>query len=368
MSKPLRSRRLRWRTSVILGLAVLAIIGFTGLSGERSARIRLVLWDSKGSQPCRFSQDGQTLIGCDPDRIIFHIWDTFTGVELKTFSPSTVRYAVIIPDGRLLGFDGDDTLKVLDPATGRQQATPLTCKFLLPCPHDLVFSPTGDLAAVREDEEVVVWDTVTWKKQATIASPHEVRSPAHFAFSADGRTLGVSYYDYATVIWWDLSTGKQKAQFDKGADRVFYPEAFSPDLETVVADQGSRCAPCCGPYGKEVMLWHLRSGERTIIAPSVRLGRDFRSIEGQPFSPDGQTIALRQTSFDEPLFRPPIVARLLGLRVHDIETFRVTLYDVPSGRPRVVLPDCRDGIFSPDGTTFAGATGDGIALWEIPER
>jgi WD40 repeat protein len=372
MSDPLRSRRLIWWATLGLGVAVLAImVGSRCLSGERAARKRLVLWDSIWFQPGHFSPDGRTLIGYDGGSA-FRTWDTFTGAELKTLALSTLRYAIMMPDGRLLGVDGllgdgAETVKVLEPDTGRQQVTPLSWRLLLPVPHDLVFSPAGDLAAVPGEAEVVVWDTVTWQKRATIVYPNKAVSPGRWAFSSDGLTLAVSY-DAATVIWWDLSTGKAKAQFDKHGPRDFFPQAFSLDLQTVVADHFPPDACICGGHQEDVLLWHLGSGERTIIAPRLGPRGDISRIDGPPFSPDGQTIALRLSSVDEPLFPPPIVARLLGVRVAKIETFQVTLYDVPSGRLRAILPGCCDGMFSPDGMTFAGVTREGIQLWDLPER
>jgi WD40 repeat protein len=372
MGAVLRKWRFILQATLFLGLPILAAIaGVMVSSGVRSREPRLVFQNSQVFHPWSFSQDGQLLMafgGGDPER--FGLWDTRTGEEVSIYTDPTIRWGMFMPDGLLLVADDNRTLQVLDPITGHQRGTPLPNHL---CPSQIVFSATGNIAVVNtwlhvptvSAKGLEVWDTVTWKECVALAQPETSPIVVGVSHSPNGLMLGAAYGD-DTVIWWDLSTGKQKARFEKPPGDGFTPQAFSSDLQTVAASESPPWTT--GKSEQTLMLWRLVSGERTVLAPPLIPGDRFRIVLDHPFSPDGQTFAATRWRPDPPPSLRRRVAQLLHLPIQEGITSQVNLYDVPSGQLRAVLDDCYNGVFSPDGTTFAGKKDGPMKLWDVPVR
>jgi WD40 repeat protein len=127
------------------------------------------------------------------------------GKSLASGSGPTIQLAT--PDGKKpASGSGDQTVKLWDVQTGKEQATLKGHTSLV---SSVAFSPDGKtLASGSHDKTVRLWDVQTGQEQATLrghASP-----VSSVAFSPDGKTLASGSSD-ETIRLWEVQTGKVRA-------------------------------------------------------------------------------------------------------------------------------------------------------------
>jgi WD40 repeat protein len=307
--------------------------------------------------PIAFSPDGRTFASWDGHGIT--LWDVATGRDVANWKVAdglSAGYGAFSPDGRTFvslrsAYPGPITFELIDVETGRTRAS-------LRTPHSriyaLMFVNEGRglrafLGDMEDLEQVVTWDVATGKETGSRAlacrtsgqdveiSPdgrlmaltrfngttirirdleadRDIASLTHpssdldlargFAFSRDGRTLVAGREDGSFEIW-DLETMQLNRAFPGHADgHESYGIRLAPDGRTL-ASWGEFNSPRSLVGG----IWHVF--QRTIrgstwrpdpevivvdLATGRRLARAKSAMHPQ-FSPDGSTVATRQTDW-----------------------------------------------------------------------
>ena len=145
------------------------------------------------------------------------------------------------PDGKLLASaDGDGTVRLWNPATGRPVGASLqTGSGPATGVYGVAFSPDGTLLAGGcGDGTVWLWNPATGQPVATLHATSSARYGAPgVAFSADGKLLASADTD-GTVRLWNPATGQPVgAPIPAGAQTGVIGVAFSPD-GTLLASAG----------------------------------------------------------------------------------------------------------------------------------
>jgi WD40 repeat protein len=282
------------------------------------------------------------------------------GAPLVVLSPDASRAA-----GALVGPDGQGLITGWETETGRllfQLAGTATA---------LALSPSGKWLAVSNREAEIALVSLTESKRVTTLRGE--RALIHcLAFSHDERRLAVG--DGAgTVTIWDIA-GRVPVTYCYGSHHDVYALSFGPD-GTILASGGR------GPP----RLWDATTGRLLLGLKNGGL------VTGLVFSPDGGNLVVAEKSpsrvsiwtlesgrgiqtlrglasqashlcFSED-------GRLLAALGHNWE---VAIWDVAAGQLRFLLDLPRGGAeddaalaFSPDGSQFACAAGEGAKLWAM---
>jgi WD40 repeat protein len=293
-----------------------------------------------------------------------------------------VKALALSPSGRQLAvccYDHNEAY-LYDVAAGRLDAVlrghaaPVT---------SLAYRPDGkQVATIGDDQTLRLWDPATGREvalfRAEVAPPHLDRNP-HVAYSPDGSRIASSAgWDgpeggAGTSRLWDAGTGKEIAVLAKWQDGV-RAAAFSPD--------GKRVAVRAGDF---VHLCDAVTGRRLAV-----LGPHAKSVGGLAYSPDGKRLAstdgsntirlwdgesgaavavMRDHSAGvRGLLFSPDGSRLVSGSVYPDNTAR--LWDAATGRLLFVLPGHKNEIravaFSPDGQRVISSSSDQTArLWDV---
>jgi transcriptional regulator with XRE-family HTH domain len=184
-----------------------------------------------------FSPDGALLASADGDGTV-RLWNPATGRPAGAPLHASPRYGAhgvaFSPSGTLLASaDGDGTVRLWNPATGRPVGAPLqTGSGPATGVYGVAFSSDGKLLASGcGDGTVWLWNPVT--RQRASAPIHATSSARYgasgVAFSSDGKLLASAGAD-GTVRLWNPVTGQPVgAPIPAGALTGVVAVAFSPD-------------------------------------------------------------------------------------------------------------------------------------------
>jgi RNA polymerase sigma factor (sigma-70 family) len=272
-----------------------------------------------------FSPDGKIIYSAGGGPLI-HVWDAFTGKELRTF-PSPAKWVgsiALAPDGKRLACAGQDgAVHLLDPESGNEIDKFVGHKEVV---NGVAYSAKGDLLiSGSRDMSVCLWETATGKlRQRMVGHDKEVNS---VALSPDGKLAASSAYDQ-TVRIWDTATGKElhKISVKEGH---FYRVAFAADSKTLATAEE-----------RQARLWDAATGREL-----HRLGDHKNWLSTVAFAPTGKIVATAERD---------------GM---------VRLWDTATGKKLREFRGHPDGVltvaFSPDGRIVTGAAEAHIRLWEV---
>jgi RNA polymerase sigma factor (sigma-70 family) len=206
------------------------------------------------------------------------------------------------------------------------------------------FSPNGKTLAVAFwDKTIKVWDVASRQELHTITSDDHAFICA--AFSPDGQTLATGYMiaggkPFVGVRLWDLATGQVRRDL-RGHTENVYAVAFHPDGKTLLSSSRDG-----------IRFWDVETGLQRRSFPKE--GIYFNSAS---YSPDGKIIALAGGSQSEG-YELPGTVRLLdgasGATLGELTGHTSYAYVVA---------------FSPDGKTLATSDYRGmVRLWDVESR
>ncbi len=241
-------------------------------SGSQDRTIRL--WDANTGKEVRrlqprdgmvsalaFAPDGKTLASVGWKKAVC-LWEVESGRELRSFGDpgGGITRLAFSPDGKTLATKGfeEPVLRLWSVADGKQMRQLPGSKMGDPF---LPLSPDGRLLAAGEAGGTVrLLELATGKELPPLAMPlpkdpqRPVRASA-IAFSPDGRSLAVGYYEDRTVRLWELASSQERARFQGHRGSVF-SVAFSPD-GTLLAS---------GSWDRTVLVWDI-TGRITATRP-----------------------------------------------------------------------------------------------------
>lgn len=305
-----------------------------------------------------FSPDGNHLAAVvEEDHM--HIFDVATGKPIQNlpqFWASRLAYA---PDGKTLVSVRGATIRVWDPATGKE-------RFLDFEGHQAGVASvalSGDgKRLVSGGENIRLWDAATGKPVRTIAS-----SGAALALSHDGKTLASGGRDRLVHLW-DVDSGKETGRLE-GHTNPVRGLAYSPDGKLLAS----------GDAQATVRLWDAATGKELHVI-DMKSGAEHLSLA---FSPDNKTLACAG-AWNDSSFLPKKGAtfkvngkevksdgifNIQGVQMERKEGYLVLLWDTATGKEVRRFEGLSDKVrsvaFSPDGKTLAAASKDGkIVLWD----
>jgi len=291
-----------------------------------------------------FSNDGRLLASADGDGTV-RLWNPATGRRIGKTLHASARHGVygvaFSPDGRLLASaGGDGTVRLWNPATGRQVGQTLHASGRTTARYGVravAFSPDGTLlASAGADGTVRLWNPATRRPVGAPLHASARRGVFGVAFSPDGTLLASAGGD--------------------GTVRLWNPATHRPDgktIQTSVGPFGGHGAVAFSPGGT---LLAISSGDGTVRLWNPATGRPVSAahqtgsiygVFGVAFSPGGTLLASAEADGSVRLWNPAT--------------------GQPDGAP-VQAPNYYNSVFgvafSPGGTLLAIADGDGtVRLW-----
>lgn len=261
-----------------------------------------------------YSPNGSILATCGGDNLI-RLWDAGTGKELRRLdghinTPSNLAFS---PHGKLLASGSEDNkVQLWDIATGKLLRT-----FKLEgASFSVIFMRDGKtLATSSADKRIRLWDVATGKSSRTLEGHTE--GDILLVLSPDGKLLASAGCRDGTICLWDVATGKKVRECGRCLDKI-HCLRFAPDGKTL-ATSGEKGAIQLWNVttGAEVRRWKAYKGEvqslifqhdgrslfscddgGTIREWESATGKERRRLGRAPLgaelslSPDGKTLAV----------------------------------------------------------------------------
>jgi RNA polymerase sigma factor (sigma-70 family) len=192
-----------------------------------------------------------------------------------------VSLVAFSPDGKLLArAPGDDTIRLVDPVTGKEvrKLSAAGGSAVAGNPQyfngsGLFFSPDGKtLGLLRLNQALLLWDVDTGKDLPRLEVDPGLNALS-VAFSPDGKAVAVGGSKNPPRLF-DVATGKELTRLgDAGNVRAV---AFAPDGKTVVT----------GGDDQMVRVWDVATGKEVRVLDGHR-----NALHGVAVAPDGKTVA-----------------------------------------------------------------------------
>lgn len=183
------------------------------------------------------SPDGSTIASGSYDKSI-KIWDTFTGILLRTLTDNVGRVHSVAysPNGnRIVSVSNDYytyTINIWDINDGMllHSLTGHTSSV-----HSVTFSPDGStIASGSYDNTIKIWDANTGALLRTLSG--HTKPVLSVVYSIDGKTLASGSWD-SNINIWDVEKGTLLKTLT-GHSNYVWDVVYSPDNRTIVSGSG----------------------------------------------------------------------------------------------------------------------------------
>ncbi len=331
-----------------------------------------------------YRPDGKQIATSSDDQTI-RLWDPATGrqtaiLKAEVAPPNLDRNPLVAysSDGsRIASYsiyaadDGGVTCRLWNAATGKEIAVLAKWQANM---HPLAFSPDGRRVAVGSGEHVYLCDAVTGRRLAVLG-PH-AKQVIYLAFSPDGKRIAsATAADSGNIHLWDGDTGKEVAVLRGHAAQV-NSLIFSPD--------GSRLVSGSGYPENKANLWDTATGR--LLAS---LDGHKNLIWAVAFSPDGRRAVTASSDRSARLWdgRTGQLLAVLGGHTNRVKHVLISpngtcvitasddttlrLWDAQAGALIGVLRGHGDGfwcppVFTPDGSRLVSGSDDGtVRIWDM---
>jgi RNA polymerase sigma factor (sigma-70 family) len=325
-----------------------------------------------------------------PKNYAVYLWEVATGKEIRKIAgpEGFVEALAVSPDGKRLASGG-------------------------PSPAHL--GPDGKLVATAP--KIHLWDIATGKEVRTLEGPRWVRQ---LIFSPDGKTLLSSDSSEGMIRRWDVTTGKETAQYRVPGATTFGPMSLLPGGKTLLVACGAGLQLLDLASGKEVRSPRAK-GHRSFVyrlsyspdsksllstgdtetlmwdVATSKITHEFKNSGGSMarFSPDGKTLCKRGVDNHLELWDVATHKRIRQIEEPKNATMRrsfgfspdgktlisgssagVRLYDVATGKILHGFDSIQDAKFSPDGKTLGALSKEDwfkgeepkLDLWDVATR
>jgi WD40 repeat protein len=262
---------------------LLLLVRVPGVPGQELTERGTFKGHAFGINQAQLSPDGKLLAagGGHGGGSELNLWDTVTGKKIVSLPAYTHQlYALAFSaDGKRLASAGSDTLWVWDLKTHKVIAS---FKNLPHAVSVVTFNQGGTKVAVVAGREARILDVSSGKVLASIRNRIPFYGDRGAAFSSNLATLAVR--NYQEIDLWDTATGKETATLSEHRGEVRCM-IWSADDKTLIASSTRGV----GGYKEkgDVKLWDMASGKERATLPGP-----FGAILAMALSPDGKTLAV----------------------------------------------------------------------------